>query len=247
MAPPETRPPKVRLHVAEPLAAGGEVELGPAPSHYLRNVMRLAAGDRVALFNGVDGEWLAEIESCGRRSCRLRVRALLRGQADEPGPALLFAPIKRPRLETLVEKATELGAAALEPVLTRRTVVAGRLDPERLARIAAEAAEQCGRLTLPRIAEPRRLDERLAHWPASRRLYLCDETGGGRGIAAALAEFGPGDLLVGPEGGFDPEELAQLWTKVYVTPVDLGPRVLRAETAALAALSCWQAVLNPGR
>jgi 16S rRNA (uracil1498-N3)-methyltransferase len=245
MPQPEGGTPKVRLYVSEPLAAGGALALDPAPSHYVRNLMRLGPGDRVALFNGVEGEWLAEIESYERRVGRLRVHARLREQTEEPGPALLFAPIKRTRLEMLVEKATELGAAALEPVVTRRTVV-GRIDPERLLRIAIEAAEQCGRLTLPRIAEPRRLADRFADWPAGRRLYLCDATGRGRPIAAALAEFGAGDLLVGPEGGFAPEELAELRASVYVTPVDLGPRVLRAETAALVALGCWHAVLNPG-
>jgi 16S rRNA (uracil1498-N3)-methyltransferase len=246
----ETRAPKVRLHVAGPLAAGAEVALGPAPGHYLRNVMRLGPGDAVAVFNGRDGEWLAEIATWERRAGggRLAVRARLRAQTDEPGPALLFAPIRRGRLETLVEKATELGAAALVPVVTRRTVVGGRtIDRERLGRIAVEAAEQSGRLTVPPIAEPRRLADLLADRSAAgRRLYVCDETGGGRPIAAALAELGPGDLLVGPEGGFAPDELAELRGMAYVTPVDLGPRTLRAETAALAALSCWQAVLNPG-
>ena len=251
MSEPETRAPKVRLHVTDPLAAGAEVPLGPAPGHYLRNVMRLGPGDPVALFNGRDGEWLAGIAAWERRTGgRLVVRERLREQAAEPGPALLFAPIRRHRLEILVEKATELGAASLVPVLTRRTVaVGGRIDRERLGRIAVEAAEQSRRLTVPAIAEPRPLAALLADWPAAegRRLYLCDAGGGGRPIAGALAESGPGDLLVGPEGGFAPEELAELRAMAYVSPVGLGPRTLRAETAALAALSCWQAVLHPGR
>ena len=238
--------PRIRLYVD--LSLGPDVVLEPssAQSHYLLIVMRQRAGDQVALFNGRDGEWLASVEPTGRRRCRLTARELLRPQAPEPGPALLFGPLRRTRQEFLVEKATELGAASLEPVMTQRTI-ADRVNLGRLTSIAIEATEQCGRITVPEIVPAQPLADRLSSWPAGRLLYHADETGNGRPIAEALSAHGAGDLLVGPAGGFEPAEVAMLQAREDVIAISLGPRILRSETAALAALACWQAVCGEAR
>jgi 16S rRNA (uracil1498-N3)-methyltransferase len=238
---PAPRSAALRLFVDVPLAAGGLLEPSSAQAHYLLTVMRRRAGDRVVLFNGRDGEWLATIEPLERRRCRLAIAEQLRVQRPEPGPALLFAPLKRIRQEFLIEKATELGVARFEPVFTRRSVV-DRISRSRVLSIAIEAAEQSGRLTVPEIDPPLPLDQRLESWPDGRLLYFGDETGAGEPLLGTLREKGPGDLLIGPEGGFTEEELADLRGRDYVVAVSLGPRLLRAETAALAALACWQAV-----
>jgi len=230
-----------RLFVDVPLADGGLLEPSSAQAHYLLTVMRRRAGDQVVLFNGRDGEWLATIDPVERRRCRLAVTEQLRAQRPEPGPALLFAPLKRVRQEFLIEKATELGVARLEPVFTRRSVV-DRISRARVLSIAIEAAEQSGRLTVPEIDPPTSLDQRLESWPDGRLLYFGDETGSGEPLLGTLRAKGPGDLLIGPEGGFTEEELAGLRSLEHVVAISLGPRVLRAETAALAALACWQAV-----
>jgi 16S rRNA (uracil1498-N3)-methyltransferase len=245
-------PPRARLHVEAPLAAGAAVALGEGQAHYLRAVLRLGAGAAVALFNGRDGEWQAVIESLGKRSAGLLCRTQTRPQRPEPDLWLLFAPIKRARIDFLVEKATELGVARLQPVITRRTMAA-RLNPARLRAHAVEAAEQCERLTVPDLAEPLPLARCLAAWPAGRRLLLAAEAGPAEPIAAALAAAAAAPagagwaVLVGPEGGFDPGELDDLHKLPFVSAIGLGPRILRAETAALAALACWQAVLGDGR
>lgn len=234
--------PKIRLYVDLPLNSGMAIEPSPAQSHYLLTVMRQRTGDAVGLFNGRDGEWLAVLEPTGRRWCRLDVDRQLREQAPEPGPGLVFAPLKRTRQEFLVEKATELGAARLQPVFTERSVV-DRLNRERLRTIAIEAAEQSGRLTVPEVGIPTALEVWLAERPPDGSLYLADEARDGPPLLQALAEHGAGDLLVGPEGGFSPAEREALHGREDVVPISLGPRVLRAETAALAALACWQALL----
>jgi 16S rRNA (uracil1498-N3)-methyltransferase len=233
--------PGIRLYVDLPLANGVVLEPSAAQSHYLLVVMRRREGDRVALFNGRDGEWLAILEAPQRRRCRLAVQHEVRPQTPEPGPALLFGPLRRTRQEFLVEKATELGAASLEPVATQR-MLTDRVNLGRLASIAIEAAEQCGRITVPEIVAVQPLAQRLASWPAGRCLYHADETGHGQPLLDALGANGPGDLLIGPAGGFEPAELASLQASEDVVAVSLGPRILRAETAALAALVCWQAV-----
>jgi 16S rRNA (uracil1498-N3)-methyltransferase len=234
----------LRLFVDVPLAQGGLLEPSAAQCHFLLTVMRRQAGDRAVLFNGRDGEWLAAIEPIERRRCRLAIAERLRPQQAEPGPALLFAPLKRVRQEFLIEKATELGVARLEPVFTRRSVV-DRINRARILSIAIEAAEQCGRLTVPEIDLPTSLDQRLESWPGDRLLYFGDETGAGAPVLETLRNRGPGDLLIGPEGGFTEEELADLRGHAQAVAISLGPRVLRAETAALAALACWQAVDTP--
>jgi 16S rRNA (uracil1498-N3)-methyltransferase len=244
-----TADPAARLHVAADLAAGAAVELDPAQAHYLRNVLRLSRGAAVALFNGRDGEWRATIDDLGKRGATLRCVAQTRSQIAEPDLWLLFAPIKRARLDWLVEKATELGAAALLPVWTARTQPE-RLNQDRLRALAVAAAEQSERLSVPEIRLPARLDQVLAAWPAGRLLVLCDESGAGTPIAEALAGFAPGApaaLFVGPEGGFTDTELDALGKLPIVTRVGLGPRVLRAETAALAALAVFQAIAGDWR
>ena len=242
-----------RLHVAADLAAGALVELDAAPTHYLRNVLRLSPGDAIALFNGRDGEWQAVIDALGKRGAALRCVAATRDQVAEPDLWLLFAPIKRLRIDFLVEKATELGVALLQPVFTRHTA-ATRLNLDRLRAHAVEAAEQTERLSIPVLREPQGLAQCLADWPAGRRLLLCAEAGAARPIADALIDVAalpgprpPWAVLIGPEGGFAAAELDDLGKLPFVTPVGLGPRILRADTAAIAALACWQAILGDGR
>jgi 16S rRNA (uracil1498-N3)-methyltransferase len=240
--------PATRLHVTCDLAAGLSVALAVAQAHYLKSVLRLAPGATVALFNGRDGEWAARIDGFGRGACALTVLERRREQSPEPDLWLVFAPIKRARLDFLVEKATELGAAELHPVYTRRTMVE-RVNLERWRANAAEAAEQTERLTVPALHEPQPLDRLLVRWPAGRRLLLCDESGTAPSVADALAQEVPGPwaVLVGPEGGFADTELDALMKLAFVCRVSLGPRVLRSDTAALAGLSVLQALLGDWR
>lgn len=231
------------------LAAGRPIVLRPAQAHRLRNVLRLAPGDAIAAFNERDGEWLCELTEIGQRGARVAIARQLRAAAPEPDLWLLFAPIRRTRLDWLIEKATELGAAALVPVWTARTQPE-RLNQDRLRTLAIAAAEQSERLSVPATRLPERLDQVLATWPAGRLLVVCDESGAGMPIAEALAGFAPGApaaLLVGPEGGFTDTELDALGKLPIVTRVGLGPRVLRAETAALAALAVFQAIAGDWR
>ena len=224
--------PVPRLHVTSPLGEGAAVMLTDNQSHYLARVLRLKQGDAVRLFNGRDGEWLADVEG-GAVHCREH----LRPQSGAVGPWLLFAPPKRDRLRFLVEKATELGASRLMPVTTARTEPpAARAD--KMLGWAVEAAEQCGRLDVPACEEQCDLDDLLARWPRDRRLLFCDEAGGGEPVTeAAEGEFA---VLVGPEGGFSAPERDRLTAMAMVVPVSLGANILRIETAAVAALAAWQ-------
>lgn len=244
--------PRVRLYIDEILAAGTVVPLAPGQAHHLRTVLRLASGAVVAAFNPRDGEWLCRIAELDRRRGALAVERRRRPAAppDEPEAALwlVFAPIKRARLDWLVEKATELGVAALIPVWTQHTQ-SERINLDRLRAHTIAAAEQSGRLSIPELHAPQPLDAVLAGWPPDRRLLVCDETGAGAPIAAAAAQIGPGKaaLLTGPEGGFAQTELDSLEKLPFVTRVGLGPLVLRADTAALAAVATYQAVAGDWR
>jgi 16S rRNA (uracil1498-N3)-methyltransferase len=247
----------IRLFVPDPLSTGAEVEPDADQARYLTTVMRQGVGDALLLFNGRDGEWRAEIAVVSKRGCRLAVVGPTRPQAAPPDLDLVVALVKRTRLETIVEKAAELGARRVRLITTRRTN-ADHTKVARLRAIAVEAAEQTGRLDVPEIVEPEPLERLLAGWDAGRRLMFCDEAGddetahwgGARGRAhPALhalhgAEGAAWAVLIGPEGGFAPEERTRLRALPFVTPVTLGPRILRADTAAIAALALWQAALG---
>jgi 16S rRNA (uracil1498-N3)-methyltransferase len=240
----------VRLYVEAALSAGAEVALDSAQAHYLRNVMRRASGDAVRVFNGRDGEWRGSIASLGKGKGDVVLEAQTREQAPEPDLWLLAAPIKRTAIDFVAAKATELGVSAIQPVFTRRTAVT-RVNSERMRANVIEAAEQCERLSVPEVRQAAPLDEVLAAWSPARRLLFCDETRDDRPIAAALlAERARAPqawaILIGPEGGFAPEELQRIRALPGVLPVSLGPRLLRADTAALAALAVWQAVMGEG-
>ncbi|MFT3973221.1 MAG: 16S rRNA (uracil(1498)-N(3))-methyltransferase [Amaricoccus sp.] len=236
---------KIRLFVEAPLGHGATVALDPAQAHYLFAVMRLAAGDRLAVFNGRDGEWLAEVAAAGKRSGSLALVEPGQPQRVPPDLWLLFAPIKKARTDFIVEKAAELGAARIQPVFTRFTN-AERIRPDRLRAHAVEAAEQCGETYVAEVAEPVKLGHLLDGWDPARRILFCDESRTARPAAAALAAAprGPWAILIGPEGGFSADEAARLRAMPGVLPVTLGPRVLRADTAACAALALWQAALG---
>jgi 16S rRNA (uracil1498-N3)-methyltransferase len=234
---PAAMPGSIRLFVPAPLAAGVVIDATPGQAHYLATVMRRGPGDPVHLFNGADGEWAARIERLGRGTAVLHVGAQLRPQAPEPDLWLVFALLKRDATDLLIRQGTELGVAAFRPVITARTNAA-RTNPERLATIATEAAEQSERLTLPALHPPCSLAELLAGWPADRKLFAALERSP---AAPPPAAAGPAALLVGPEGGFTEAELDLLRARPFVTAVGLGPRILRAETAALAGLALLQA------
>jgi 16S rRNA (uracil1498-N3)-methyltransferase len=235
----------IRLYVAEPLMAGPLVVTRPEQAHYLVNVMRLQTGDELRMFNGRDGEWRARLSAASKRACQLEVTERTRAQQTGPDLDLVVALVKRTRLETIVEKAAELGARRVRLAITERTN-AERTRVERLQAIAVEAAEQTGRLDVPEVVEPRKLDRLLADWPAQRPLMFCDEAGEAPPALVALAGRGGGPwaLLIGPEGGFSPTERAAIRALPAVVPVSLGPRILRADTAAIAALTLWQAALG---
>lgn len=238
---------KVRLFVEPPLGAGVKLALTDAQAHYLLRVMRAGRGDRLLVFNGKDGEWRAEIAEVKKHGASLVCEAQTAAQTDVPDLWLVFAPIKRTPADYVVQKATELGVRVLQPVLTRRTI-ARRVNPDRLKANAIEAAEQSGRVSVPEIREPAGLDALLKAWPKDRRLVFCDEAGDAAPIAEALASAKGGGqawaVLTGPEGGFDPEERALVRANPFVVPVALGPRIMRADTAALAALALWQAIIG---
>jgi 16S rRNA (uracil1498-N3)-methyltransferase len=286
---------KVRLYVEAALAEGAHVEASQGHAHYLLHVMRAKAGDRVSLFNGRDGEWLARVDQASKRGCVLVCEKRTRAQTPAPDLWLCFAPIKKTPADYVVQKATELGVSVLQPVITRRTIVS-RVNLERMRANAIEAAEQSDRLDVPEVREPVSLDKLLANWPAGRRLLFCDEGGDARPIAEVLypplkwegriaQQSGEGSawasdphppslhgatagepaalgrrsakreggstsplqgkviaILTGPEGGFDPAERDLIREHGFVIPVSLGPRILRADTAALAALAMFQAL-----
>ena len=236
---------KVRLFVESSLSSGATLDLDSAAAHYAGTVMRLGIGDSLVLFNGRDGEWQATVAEMGQRSCAIIVQDMLRPQATEADIWIVAAPIKRARMTALAEKATELGATYIQPVVTRRTVVS-RTNVDRLLSSAKEAAEQCGRLSVPGVGEPVTLNRFLGSLDLSRRLLWCDESGDSPPIAKVLDGLdgsdlqGPWAVLIGPEGGFDLAERTFIASHERVLGVDLGPRLLRSETAATVALGILQ-------
>jgi len=241
---------KVRLYVEHPLGPGQTVPLERDQAHYLFGVMRLRAGDSVLLFNGKDGEWRAEVAETGKRAGSLVCAEKTRDLQPPPDLWLLFAPIKKARTDFIVEKAAELGAARICPVQTEFTN-AERIRRDRLQAHAVEAAEQCGGTVVPEVAELQKLGAVLDRWPADRRLMFCDETQ--LGTATELAALrqagaaGPWAILIGPEGGFSDAERVRLHGLPLAHVVSLGPRILRADTAAVAALTLWQSALGDWR
>jgi len=243
-----------RLFLRHILADGARIDADRGQANYLMNVLRLQDGDYVLVFNGSDGEWLAKISSNGRRDCTLQLMERMREQSDPNDLMYMFAPLKHARLDYMVQKAVEMGAGSLKPVMTQHTQ-ASRVNLERMEANVIEAAEQCGVLSVPEVLVPQPLSDVLAVWREAqpgRRLLFCDEAEGSNNPLLALAQLkekGPQPLavLIGPEGGFSEEERAELRVLDFVTPIPLGPRILRADTAAVAALTVVQATLGDWR
>jgi 16S rRNA (uracil1498-N3)-methyltransferase len=236
--PPKSAP---RLFVAEPLHPGARLTIDGPQAHYLARVMRVGVGDTVVLCDDITGEWAAHVTESGKRSVRLEAVELLREREAVPDIWLCPALIKKDRFDLVLEKATELGVARIAPVVTRRCV-ADKLNPERARAIVTEAAEQCARTALPELAAPVKLAALLADWPVDRTLYFADENGGIPLVEAVAGTDTPrAGFLIGPEGGFDDQERAAIRALPQAVPISLGPRILRAETAALAALAIWMA------
>lgn len=240
--PPQSTP---RLFVDRALAPGA-ITIEGAQAHYLAQVMRMQPGDPLKLFDDRTGEWLAVATDIGKRSVGLDVTARLREREPVPDLWLCAAPLKKGRIDWLVEKACELGVDRVAPVLTRRTVV-DRPKLDRLRAHLIEAAEQCARTALPTLAEPVKLAALLRDWPTDRALFFADEAGGAPALAAMRARTGPAAILVGPEGGFDDDERAAIRALPQATAITLGPRILRADTAAAAAVSLWMAAAGDWR
>jgi len=237
-----------RLYVETDLATGALVTCRPDQVNYLRNVLRLDAGDRILIFNGRDGEWQASIGEARKGAMTLHAEAQVRPQQGAPDIDYLFAPLKRARLDYMVQKATEMGVARLRPVFTRRTTPE-RINSARMRANVIEAAEQCGILRIPEVFEPQTLGAALAHWKGARHLVFCDEDSEAADPLAALRSLAPGPiaLLIGPEGGFDAGERELIRSQPFALSISLGPRILRADTAAVAALALVNATLGDWR
>ena len=233
--PPRSAP---RLFVEGPLADGQAVTVEGGQAHYLAKVMRAAAGDAVILCDDLTGEWASEVASAGKHAVELTVRTRLREREQVPDLWLCPALLKKDRFDMVLEKATELGVRRIQPVLTRRCV-ADKLNLERARTVTVEAAEQCARTALPELAELMKLDALLRDWPEDRTLFFADEMGGAPAVEAFTR--GPAAILIGPEGGFDEAERAAIRALPAARPIALGPRILRGETAAIAALAVWMA------
>lgn len=238
--PPQSTP---RLFVEPALTQGEQRRIDGPQGHYLASVMRLKVGDPVKLFDDATGEWLGVASEVRKRDVVLEIRERLRDREAVPDLWLCAAPIKKGRIDWVVEKACELGVARVAPVLTRRAVV-DKLNLDRLRAHMIEAAEQCGRTALPDLAEPVKLSAMLRDWPTGRALFFADETGGVPALEAMRAHPGPAAILVGPEGGFDAEERDAIRAVPGAVGISLGPRILRAETAAAAAVSLWMGAVG---
>lgn len=237
----------IRIFAETELVSGGTVMLGAEQSRYLLSVMRLPEGSRILAFDGHGGEYECELENGSKKTVVLKVGHQTRRQEQSPDVWLMFAPLKKDRTDFVVEKATELGAAKIIPVITRYTIT-DKVKTERWRAQAVEAAEQSRRLDVPQVADSIRLEALLARWNEKRSLYFMDETGSGQPVAAVFQNApAPAAFLIGPEGGFCEQELELLRSKPFARAVSLGKRILRAETAALAALACWQALSGDWR
>lgn len=234
-----------RGYVEDALGSGARLVLDDMHSHHLTAVLRAAKGDALHLFNGKDGEWRAVIVEIGKRGVTVSVETQTAPQRNVPDLHLLAAPVKRTPFDYLVQKATELGVARIAPVITRRTIV-DRVNQDRMRANAIGAAEQSGRLDVPAIDAPVPLADAFKQWPQGRRLMFCDEAGHAPPAADTLRKAGRGSwaILTGPEGGFDPAEREMIRTLSFAVPVSLGPRIMRADTAALAAITIWQSTLG---
>lgn len=234
---------KIRLFVEHPLGAGQSLKLDKAQAHYLFGVMRQGEGAKLAVFNGSDGEWLAEVSQAGKRAGELECIAKRKEQMDPPDVWLMFAPIKKARTDFIVEKAAEMGAAKIVPVQTDFTN-SERIRQDRLQAHAVEAAEQCGGTFVPEVTDLSKLSKLLDGWDATRQILFCDETLAGASSRLAELPAGPWAILIGPEGGFSDAERARLRALPFAHAVSLGPRILRADTAAVAAMTLWQQALG---
>jgi 16S rRNA (uracil1498-N3)-methyltransferase len=231
-----------RLHIEQPLSAGGEIVLSREQGHYLTGVLRLSAGDAVRAFNGRDGEWFAYLATVSKKSVSLRCERRVAEAKLPPDIDYIFAPLKHARLDYVVQKATELGARRLRPVMTSRTV-AERVNLERMRANVVEASEQCNLVHVPEVLEPEKLEKVLATWEKGRSLVYCDETKIDFNPLVSLKSVRiPTAVLVGPEGGFTDDEKILLKSQTFVVPISLGPRIMRADTAAIAALTLVQAL-----
>ncbi|WP_425084375.1 16S rRNA (uracil(1498)-N(3))-methyltransferase [Ruegeria profundi] len=235
---------KIRLYVEQPLGQGQSVPLTREQAHYLFGVMRQSVGEQIALFNGRDGEWLAEVSEAGKRGGVLSCLQQTKPLQLPPDLWFLFAPIKKARTDFIVEKAAEMGAARILPVQTEYTN-SERIRQDRLQAHVVEAAEQCGGTFVPEVADLQKLDRVLEDWPQDRQLMFCNEAEVGSALRLAAQEKGqPWAILIGPEGGFSDQERARLTALPFSHVVSLGPRILRADTAAVAALTMWQQALG---
>lgn len=234
--------PKVRLFVNQNLVSGAVITPETAQAHYLTNVLRLSDGDEIRAFDGVSGEYVCRLEQAGKKSCVLHVGEKIRDFYACPDIWLLFAPVKKDKTDFIIEKATELGVSRLMPVLTERTI-SEKIKKERYQAQSIEACEQCRRLDIPETHDIVSLEKALKNWDEERILYFMDESGQGGNIRDVLQKEGrkKAAFLVGPEGGFSPKETALIRSYGFTRPISLGKRILRAETAVAAALSCWQA------
>lgn len=233
--PPRSAP---RLFVSGPLAKGTAIAIENQQAHYLLRVMRVKAGDTVILCDDLTGEWAASVASAGKRDLTVNTVQQLRPREQVPDFTLCAALLKKDRFDLVLEKATELGVRAIQPVLTRRCV-ADKLNMERARTMITEAAEQCARTALPMLAEPVKLDALLGGWQSDRAVFFADEAGGNKASEVFVAHRGPASLLVGPEGGFDDAERTAIRSLPQASPITLGPRILRGETAAIAATALW--------
>jgi 16S rRNA (uracil1498-N3)-methyltransferase len=234
------------LFVPDPLAEGDAIVLDGPQAHYLGKVMRVGEGDAIVLCDDATGEWVGRVTQVSKRELIVMPERLTRVREDVPDFTLCVALLKKPHFDMVLEKATELGVRRIQPVITRRCV-ADRLNPERARAIVTEAAEQCARTALPELAEPAKLDALLRGWSPDRTLFFADETGGDHAASVFAAHSGPAALLVGPEGGFDDAERTAIRALPAARAISLGPRILRGETAAVAATALWMAVAGDWR